>query len=134
MQVSGRSSHSQRSGSWLLILTAALILALGSQANTQDARPLYPVRWNAKYGYIDKTGKVVILHPFDTALPFSEELAAVRTGDPWVGKWGYIDKAGRVAISPQFDLAEPFSEGLAVVNIGMRVGMGAGSSGKYGYI
>ncbi len=65
----------------------------------------------SKYGFIDKSGKVVIEPQFDDAEPFSEGLAKVEKDD----KYGFIDKSGKVVIEPQFDDAEPFSEGLAKV-------------------
>jgi hypothetical protein len=92
-----------------------------------------------KWGFIDKTGKLVIPYQFDDVetdnyggfedpnwsyfLPkpfrnFSEGLCAVRIGD----KWGYIDKTGAVVITPQFDSAGIFSEGLACVRKGRKVG------------
>ena len=43
---------------------------------------------NAKWGYISKSGKLVIAPSFDSAAPFAERLAAVKTG----GLWGYINK------------------------------------------
>ena len=64
-----------------------------------------------KYGFIDKSGKVVIEPQFDDVGPFSEGFAGVEKD----GKWGFIDKSGKVVIEPQFDDAEPFSEGLAKV-------------------
>ena len=64
-----------------------------------------------KYGFIDKSGKVVIELQFDDAGYFSEGLARVEKD----GKWGFIDKSGKVVIEPQFDDAEDFSEGLAKV-------------------
>jgi len=68
----------------------------------------------AKYGYIDKTGKVVIEPQFfDEAWDFYEGLAMVKVGD----KWGYIDKAGRMVVESKFDEAGIFSEGLAMVKV-----------------
>jgi len=64
-----------------------------------------------KYGFIDKSGKVVIEPQFDGASNFSEGFARVKKDD----KWGFIDKSGKMVIEPQFDDAEPFSEGLAKV-------------------
>lgn len=41
---------------------------------------LYVVNVNGKYGYIDKTGKIIITPQFDEAYPFSEGLASVKIG------------------------------------------------------
>jgi hypothetical protein len=78
---------------------------------------------NGKWGFIDKTGRMVIPAKYDEwdDVPiFSEELAAMVIG----GKFGYIDKKGRIAIPPQFDDAGDFSEGMAAVFI----------NGAYGFI
>lgn len=71
------------------------------------------VNVKGKYGYIDKTGRVVISPQFYSAGGFSEGLAEVRIN----GKWGYIDKTGRIVISPQFEDANYFSGGLAKVKV-----------------
>lgn len=88
-----------------------------------------------KWGFIDKTGKMVIEAKFDDVSRdqyggstlhhkpfrnFSEGLCAVRVKD----KWGYIDKTGDFVIKPIYDNAGTFSEGLACVRSGT----------KYGYI
>ena len=65
----------------------------------------------SKYGFIDKSGKVVIEPQFDDAEDFSEGLAQVGKD----GKWGFIDKSGKVVIEPQYDYVGDFSEGLAKV-------------------
>ncbi len=63
-----------------------------------------------KWGYIDKTGKVIIEAQYDRVKPFSEGLAGVKKD----GKWGYINKAGNLVITPRFKYeARLFSEGLA---------------------
>ena len=65
----------------------------------------------SKYGFIDKSGKVVIEPQFDNVSAFSEGLAKVEKD----GKWGFIDKNGKVVFEPQFDFVFDFSEGLAKV-------------------
>ena len=46
---------------------------------------------NEQFGYIDKTGKIVIEPQFDcSAANFSEGLARVKID----GKYGYVDKKG----------------------------------------
>ena len=63
-----------------------------------------------EYGFIDKTGRVVIrnVNPFSE---FSEGLAIFHSGH----KSGYIDTTGRVAIPARFDHAFDFHDGLAMV-------------------
>ena len=63
------------------------------------------------YGYIDKTGIMVIPVIYDAALPFADGVACVQKD----GKWGYIDSLGNVVINLQFDRAGSFSDGLASV-------------------
>ena len=78
----------------------------------------------SKYGFIDKSGKVVIEPQFEIESEwdkvyrsrsgaFSEGLALVKKD----GKWGYIDKNSKVVIEPQFDEVLDFMEGFATVAI-----------------
>jgi hypothetical protein len=69
------------------------------------------VRAGTKYGYIDKSGRMIIKARFDEATPFSEGLAAVRVG----GKYGYIDRTGNMVIELCYDFATSFSDGIALV-------------------
>lgn len=62
----------------------------------KDAKPFFHIRKNSRYGFIDKTGKIVIKPEFDYVGPFSEGLAVV-----WIGnKYGYIDKTGKYIWKP----------------------------------
>jgi hypothetical protein len=63
------------------------------------------------WGYLGKSGKIVIEPQFDDADPFSEGLALVERD----GKLGFINSAGTFVIEPQFESALSFSDGLAVV-------------------
>lgn len=74
-----------------------------------------------KFGYIDKTGKVVIAPQFFVARDFAEGLAAVRVEETNDSQYGYIDRAGHLVIAPRFYQAGPFSEGLAAVETSARV-------------
>jgi hypothetical protein len=101
-----------------------------------------------KFGYIDKTGKVILPPQYETASSFSEGAAIVKLKDKYgfVGtkgkliieakydsaynfsdglaavkagkKWGYIDMKGSVVIKPQFDSASCFHNGLVAVSLG----------------
>lgn len=73
---------------------------------------------NYKYGYIDKSGQVIVEPQFDYAYHFSEGLARIKLDD----KYGYINKNGSVVIKPNFDNAENFHEGLAAVKISNKWG------------
>lgn len=91
-------------------------------------------RINHKWGFIDRTGKMVIPPTFDKVIGvnaesktafsdepvqnFHEGLAAVAVA----GLWGYVDKSGKLVISPQFSDAGNFSEGLACVFKSGKVG------------
>lgn len=83
----------------------------GKKITPDEPYQLHPGKW----GYIDKTGKVIIKPQFGVATHFSEGLAAVTTGDSFFGIYGYMDKAGKFSIKPIFEDAKPFSEGLALV-------------------
>lgn len=100
---------------------------------------------DGKWGFIDRTGTVVIQPQFDDAGCFRNGIAPVEKNKKWgyvdqkgnvvidfvwdwasdfyenralvmSGRlWGYIDTKGSVVIKPQFDLAHSFSDGLALV-------------------
>ena len=74
----------------------------------------------SKYGYIDKSGRIVIPPQFDTPGYHTEGLASVEVD----GKCRFIDKHGEFALPLQYEYVDDFSEGLAVFGV----------NGKYGYI
>jgi hypothetical protein len=80
------------------------------------ARFQTPSGQERKYGYMDKSGRVVIEPQFFYAGHFSEGLAWVRVlqGSEWL--YGFIDKTGKVVIEPQF-VYQPkdFVDGVAKV-------------------
>lgn len=91
-----------------------------------------PPGFAGKWGYVDRSGRVVIDKRFEFADDFSEGLAGVVLGD----KYGFINRRGEMVIPPRFDLrregrhvqnlvsAGRFREGLARVSVG----------GLHGYI
>ena len=99
-------------------LLASLIIggvggSIIAQTNSEPMK-LYWIKENGKYGYIDKTGSMVIAPAFENTMGFREGLAATKLN----GKYGYIDMEGRWVIKPTFEFTYMFSEGLAMVRIG----------------
>ncbi len=64
-----------------------------------------------KWGYLDRSGKLVISGSYDDCRDFSDGLAVANQS----GKWGYIDKSGDFAIAPEYRSAWDFVDGTAKV-------------------
>ena len=131
---------------WMLIAGIALMVfsthalssAEGSVKTVSSRGSLLPVAQNSKWGYIDRTGKIVIEPQFLLAGDYSEGMAVVLEGDPNDPDLGYIDETGKVVIKPQYDSsgglalagnASRFSDGLAAVQKRAKNG-----EGKFVYI
>jgi len=109
----------------LLYLLGTLVFILwAGQSGQSQSKPeiplkqrtcgdLWPVYKDKKWGYIDKTGRIIIPFKFDSADEFSEGLAAVSIKE----KSGYIDETGKFVISPPSLSGFPFSDGMALVVI-----------------
>lgn len=80
-----------------------------------------------KWGFVDKTGKVVINPQFKSVSNFSDGLCGVRNDD---GKWGFINKEGTITINYQFDEAYDFKNGKCVVTYSNKDGV-IDKDGKY---
>ena len=78
----------------LLLLAAPELL---SQADS--GVDLFPKRaWWGRYGYVNRMGKFVLEPQYESALPFTDFLAAVQKD----GKWGFINCEGKFVIEPRF--------------------------------
>jgi hypothetical protein len=86
----------------------------------QQPVELYPVLLDGEWGYINKNGAMVIEPEHQIAYPFSDGLAAVRSG--W--RWYYMDENGEFVIEGSFQEIRPFSEGKAAIRV----------DGRWGYI
>ena len=78
-----------------------------------------------KYGFMDKTGKLVVEIKYDFAYDFSDDLSMVSSD----GKYSYIDKNGKTIISlAQYNIEDnqdnisQFSEGFAEIIVGEKYG------------
>jgi hypothetical protein len=119
--VTRRIGHGRWSATCQALVVLAAFLAL-AQRGAAAEEPLYPhaEREFGPWGYIDKTGRIVIPLQFDWAEPFSEGRAAVIFNN----KVGFIDTAGRLVIDFQFDHLStnvpPFRGGYAPVYDGKQ--------------
>ncbi len=88
-----------------------------------------------KFGYIDKTGKVVIPFRYEACYDDESELyyhqpcydfheGLARICDKTTEKYGYIDREGNEVFPCQFEYAEDIKEGVAIVE----------RDGQYGFI
>ena len=73
---------------------------------------------DSKFGFVDKSGKVVVNPQFEYARPFNEGYAAVCQNK----KWGFIDKTGKIIINPQFEGVMDFHSGKAAFHNGKQCG------------
>jgi hypothetical protein len=72
---------------------------------------LAAIKKDGRWGFIDKTGAIVIQPEFDGVKNFSDGMAAIKQK----GKWGYINKNGEVTIQPKYYDAYNFRENIARV-------------------
>jgi hypothetical protein len=95
-------------------IVAVLFMSCNNSSPEENSEniKLFPVESGAKWGYIDRAGKVVIAPQFSKAECFHQGLAVVADDS---NLCGYIDKSGNYKIKPQFKYAGYFSEGLASV-------------------
>ena len=92
------------------ILMALAYLAPAQRANDY----LYPIREGRKFGFINRTGAVVVPPIYDAVGDLREGLIRVTAGN----LSGYIDLSGKVVIAPKYDSAGEFRDGRAVIRQG----------------
>ncbi|MCK7611155.1 WG repeat-containing protein [Roseibium sediminicola] len=69
------------------------------------------VRIDGRYGYIDRTGAIVIAPQFDLAGPFNQGHAEVLVGD----QTGIIDDRGNIVVEPAFARIVPLTRDVMLV-------------------
>ena len=82
-------------------------------SSSKTNQPLFLYFENAKVGYIDATGKIIIPARFDMAGLFKNGIAPASQE----GSWGYIDRTGTFIIPPQWKSAGHFNDGVACVKL-----------------
>jgi WG containing repeat len=113
-------AHTKR---WsILVLASCLNLSANSVERTptkaKGAGPLFRIQYGGKWGFMDRTGKIVIKPQFEEVGDFFDGLARMEKGQ----QWGFINEKGLVVIPAQFEMVGDFSEGLAPVRVGRRWG------------
>jgi len=71
----------------------------------QFSDELAAVRIDGRYGFIDRTGKIVIAPQYEAAGPFTGDYAEVQVN----GRSGAIDRTGRIVVPAEFDRLVPFT-------------------------
>ncbi|MFK7946591.1 MAG: WG repeat-containing protein [Saprospiraceae bacterium] len=99
----------------LIVLLVSLVSTTFGQTSTKD---LLPIKIDGLFGFINKSGEVIIEPKYAWVADFSEGLAVVKM--PYEDKefgdmYGYIDSTGQMIISPVFDAAGNFMQGWARV-------------------
>lgn len=105
----GLASASNHDGSGYIDKTGAFVIAPQNYRETGDfseglatigvITKIAPTQLERKYGYIDRSGKIVIQPQFAIAFAFKEGYAVVRKMEPF--DWYYIDKKGNFVEGPQ---------------------------------
>lgn len=101
----GKSAYIDKSGK--TVIDASRYESAG---DFSDGLAPVEVAWQG-WGFIDKTGTLVIAPKFESTLGFKEGLAPVLVNR----KWGFINRDATLVIENQFDWVAPFSEGVAIV-------------------
>ncbi len=125
---SGLAAVEDESGHWVYIDNKGnLVIRPFNLVNGPDyySEGLARYRKDEKFGFFDRTGKVVIEARFDFAESFSEGRSAICLGctetkigtrTSWSeGKWGYINKSGEIIIPAKFDRTGQFKNSSAPV-------------------
>src|SRR4051812_35728061 len=92
----------------LLLCLYAAISALG-QSKTNDH--LFPIREGRKFGFINRSGALVVAPLYDAVGEPSENRVRVTAGN----LSGYIDLSGKLIIETKYDGAEDFHASRAIV-------------------
>ena len=80
----------------LPLLACTFLLAVTADGQRRRPSEFFPILDGGCWGFIDRSGKVIIEPQFGSALFFSGGLARVSppVGEEIKGTWGYIDKSG----------------------------------------
>ncbi|RED56532.1 WG repeat-containing protein [Cohnella lupini] len=109
----------------ILFIAAAIIVGFLTTTNKNNNAEtlLYPVEVDGEWGYIDKTGKVVIDPSYAWADEFHDGVAIVEMMDSSDGgndresaasvRYGAIDRTGKMVVSPDYSYITKYNEGVS---------------------
>jgi len=76
-----------------------------------------------KWGFIDRTGEMVIEAKYEEVNNFSDGLARVKiVSEEGRTRFGYINRDGKIVVRPEYILAEDYADGLAKVRKEIKSG------------
>ncbi len=111
-----------------LILAAFALVCVSAETvrvptKRAGAGPLFQIVRNNQWGFMGRTGRVVISPSFFDERDFFHGLAAVELLEGKSGfKWGFINEKGRMVIPARFDEVRDFVEDLAPVRVERKWG------------
>jgi hypothetical protein len=99
-------------------LTAVTFVLLGAIVATPQGGNdyLYAIRDGRKFGFINRSGAVVVSPKFDAVGEVREGRISVYVNS----HAGYIDLSGKVVIEPKYDSGSDFRDSRAVVRVGEK--------------
>ena len=117
---------------WMLLLVAAIAASPPARVPKQDPG-FFPIVQDGKWGFIDRTGKVIVPPRYERTGDVHEGLVQVWED----GASHFIDTHGQTVPMPPFDVIGEFSEGVAPLNRGQRRDANLGlllEPGWWGYV
>lgn len=108
--------------SFLIICSPFYVPAQAVGENIKQYPMLYPVFEKGKWGYIDKTGKLVVPMKFSRTEQFSEgmgrfEVQVKKTKKGEIYGYGFVDASGKIVVKPTYSGAGDFNDGVARVTL-----------------
>ena len=99
------------------VICFSLLLCIALQAAAQDLSVTTDAK--GRKGYADASGKTVIACKYDTAEPFTGDIAQVSVK----GKFGVVNRQGKLVIPTKYTRITPWTESLLLVSDGQHCGL-----------
>jgi hypothetical protein len=82
---------------------------------TESEQEIFPFEQDAKFGFFNSKGEIVIKPQFELASVFNEGIAVVITSEK--GEYRYINEEGKFIFDAKYSMATMFNEGKAIVTV-----------------